>query len=59
MSVFKHHSAVAVANCMLLLKRHMSPNAGVMGATPIHNSNVIAQIDRAQPLCAGSNPVSV
>jgi hypothetical protein len=58
MSVSKHHSAVAMANCMLLLKKHISPIAGVMGAIPIHNSDVIAQLVRAQPLSTGSIPVS-
>ena len=40
----KHHSAVAIANCMLLLKINIPPIAGVMGSIPIPDSVGIAQL---------------
>jgi len=53
----RHNSAGAVATCMLLLQWYIYRHAGVEGSIPSPIHNRIAQLVRAQPFYAGSNPV--
>lgn len=55
MSVSKHHSAVAVANCMLLLKKHISTRWS-HGCNSHSQFNCDSSVSRAQHGSAGSNP---